>query len=505
MVDAAALKQLRSSLQSHVLLYVEDNVGLNQQAVILFQKIFEKVYSAYDGEEGLKLFKLHKPSVVITDITMPKMDGLSMAEAILKIEPDCKIIITTAHDERELLHRSIQIGIFDFLVKPLKIENVTETLNRCAEELKEELSRKIFYTNLHSIFNYQNSLVVLLQEKRALMANVPCLEFFGCSNIGELRRRFDTFGALLLKHNSFLYDHDGIESFTRIQQNPTKLFNVKMADTEGENHHFILRYQSIPEKEGYGVLSLNDVSELGLLKLYDASAVEQERLAKDEKVVRGVMELAVRNGAKVKIHNLYKGLSITNDALIVSINDDVVVIKTPYVQLKAIEMEEKFYLTSELFPMNMVCEGVLKIDFDEQSLKFNHYKLVATSPTRRASIRVVPDDKFTLTLLYEGHKFDADVSVVDVSINAIRFSLPSLPAGFAPKQSLILDMVVMTGGRPSIINTSSEVFRIQEIQRRFEVVATYELHGQAQKNLIDYIAKRQMVLIREFKGLQYEK
>ncbi len=502
MVEPNALKQLRIALQPYSLLYVEDNVGLNNQATILFQKIFENVYSAYDGEEGLELFKLHKPSVVITDITMPKMDGLNMAEAILKIEPDCKIIITTAHDEREFLHHSIQIGIFDFLVKPLKIENVIETLSRCAEELKEELNRKIFYTNLHSIFNYQNSLVVLFQEQRALMANVPCLEFFGCSNIGELRRRFETFSALLLKHNSFLYDHDGIESFTRIKQNPTKLFNVKIADTDGENHHFILRYQSIPDKEGYGVLSLNDVSELGLLKLYDASAVEQERLAKDEKVVRGVLELAVRNGAKVKIHNLYKGLSITNDALIESINDDAVVIKTPYVQLKAIQMEEMFYLTSELFPMNMVCEGIQKIDFDEQSLQFNHYKMVPTSPTRRASIRVVPDDKFTLTLLYEGHKFDGDVSVVDVSINALRFSLPSLPAGFAIKQPLILDIVIVSAGRPVIINTPAEVFRIQESNRRFEVVAIYDLHAQAQKNLIDYIAKRQMVLIREFKGLQ---
>ena len=190
MVEPNALKQLRIALQPYSLLYVEDNVGLNNQATILFQKIFENVYSAYDGEEGLELFKLHKPSVVITDITMPKMDGLNMAEAILKIEPDCKIIITTAHDERDFLHHSIQIGIFDFLVKPLKIENVIETLSRCAEELKEELNRKIFYTNLHSIFNYQNSLVVLFQEQRALMANVPCLEFFGCSNIGELRRRF---------------------------------------------------------------------------------------------------------------------------------------------------------------------------------------------------------------------------------------------------------------------------------------------------------------------------
>lgn len=505
MVDAAALKQLRSSLQAHAVLYVEDNVGLNAQATVLFKKIFETVYTAYDGEEGLKLFKLHKPSIVITDITMPKMDGLSMAEAILKIDPDCKIIITTAHDERDLLHRAIRIGIFDFLVKPLKIENVSETLSRCAEVLKEELHRKIFYANLHSIFNYQNALVILLQAKRVVMANQPCIEFFGCANITELRHRFDAFGALLLPHNTFLYNHDSIEWFSALSHNPSKLFNVKIADTSEENHHFILRYETIPDKEGYGVLSMNDVSELGLLKLYDASAVEREKLAKDEKVVRNVLEMAARNGAKIKIHNLYKGLSITNDALIESIDERGALIKTPYVQLKAVQREEMFYLTSELFPMNIMCEGIERIDFEEQSVRCTHFKMVQTSPTRRSSIRVVPDDKLTLTLLYEGRKFDADVTVMDISINAIRFSLPSLPAGFAQKQSLILDMVIMNGGRPIIINTPSEVFRIQENERRFEVIATYELHGQPQKNLIDYIAKRQMLLIREFKGLQYER
>lgn len=505
MIDAAALKQLKSSFQSHTLLYVEDNKSLCQQAVALFQKLFDKIYVAYDGEEGLKQFNTYRPSIVITDITMPKMDGFMLAESILKIDPDIKIIMTTAHDEVDYLHRALRIGVFDFLAKPLKLDVMFETLTRCSEALKEELHRKIFYTNLHSIFNYQHSLIVLLQGKKVVMANQPCLDFFGCLNIIHLRRLFEQFGSLLLPHNSFLYDHDTIEWFHALSHNPSKLFNVKIVDREEENHHFILRYETIPEKEGYGVLSLNDVSELGLLKLYDASAVEREKLAKDEKVVRSVLEMAVRNGAKVKIHNLYKGLSITNDALIESIDEKRAVIKTPYVQLKALQLEGMFYLTSELFPMTVMCEGIEDIDFDEQSIRFRHYKMVQTSPTRRASIRVVPDEKFTLTLLYEGHKFDADVLIMDVSINAIRFSLPSLPAGFAVKQHLILDMVIMTGGRPNIINTSSEVYRIQETQHRFEVVAVYELHGQTQKNLIDYIAKRQMVLIREFKGLQYER
>ena len=505
MVEPGVLKQLRTILQSYSLLYVEDNVGLNTQVTALFKKIFETVYTAYDGEEGLALFKEHHPSIVITDIEMPKMDGLVMSKAIMQIDPEVKVIVTTAHDDPDLLHQAIRIGVFDYLVKPMRVETLAKTLARCAHILKEELHRKIFNANLHSIFNYQNSLTLLLQGQKVVMANQPCLEFFGAESVDVLRKNFESFGSMLLKHNSFLYNHDGYEWFIEITGNLGKLFNVKIAAADGDHHHFILRYQSIPDRDGYGVLTLNDVTELGLLKLYDATAVEQERLLQDEKMVYGLLEMAMQNGAKIRAHNLYKGLSITNDALITSVNHQEATLQTPYVQLKAIQFEEEFYLTSELFPVTILCTGIIRIDFDAQRVNFNHYRMVQTSPTRRAAIRVTPDSSLSATLLYEGHKYDAEISVMDISINAVRLLLPSLPAGFEPKQSVVLDMVFDTPPRPTIINTPAEVFRIKENQRSYEVVCRYDLHGQAQKNLIDYIAKQQMVLIREFKGMQYEK
>ncbi|MDD5161170.1 MAG: response regulator [Sulfuricurvum sp.] len=505
MAEIGVFKQLQTALASYALLYVEDNRGLNAQATVLFKKIFSTVYTAYDGEAGLELFKKYHPAIVIADIEMPKMSGLAMSQAIIKIDPEAKIIITTAHDDFKLLHQSIQIGVFDYLLKPMRVETLVKTLARCSHILNEELHRKIFYANLHSIFNYQNSLTILLQGQKVVMANEPSLEFFAVASVEMLRKAFVSFGTMLLKHNGFLYDHEGREWYSEISANPGKLFNIKLAGSDGENHHFILRFQSIPDKEGYGVLSLNDVTELGLLKLYDASAVEQERLLKDEKMVRGLLDMVVRSGAKIRVHNLYKGLSITNDALITTLTDKEAVLQTPYVQLKAIQYEEEFYLTSELFPTTILCSGIERLDFDAQCVHFSHYRMVQTSPTRRAAIRVIPDQSLTITLLYEGRKYEADVVIMDISINAVRLQLPTLPSGFGLKQTVVLDIVLETAPRPTIINTSAEVYRIQENQRRYEVVCMYTLHGQAQKNLIDYIAKRQMVLIREFKGMQYEK
>lgn len=505
MVESSTLKQLKVLLQSYALLYVEDNVGLNTQATALFKKIVDNVYSAHDGEEGLTLFTNHRPDIVITDFAMPRMDGLAMAEAILKINPDAKIIMTTGHDDLGLLHRALRIGIFDVLVKPLKIENLIETLTRCSKMLKDEFHRSIFTSNLHTVFNHQNNQLLLLHAHNVVMANQPCLDFFGVSSIEVFRNRFASFGELLLEHNGFLYDNDETEWFEHIAHNPGKLFNVKIADCEDNWHHFILSYQTIPEKEGYGVLSLNDVSELHLLSLYDSSKVERERLAKDEKTVRGLLEMAMRSGAKIRVHNLYKGLSITNDGIVVKVEKREIVLKTSYVQLKGIQNEEDFYLTSELFPMAIHCTAIKRIDFEPQSVTFTHYKMVENSPTRRQAIRVVPDQDVRLTVFYEERMLEKDIVVLDISLKGIRFKLTALPPGFVLKKSVVLDLVLSTSLRPMMINTKAEVYRIDEKEHYYELVCTYELHGQAQKNMIDYVAKRQMVLIREFKGLQNEK
>lgn len=505
MTDHNDLKHLRTVLQHYVVVYVEDNVGLNAQATELFKKFFNTVISAYDGEEGLRLVEQHHPQIVITDINMPKMDGLSMAESILKIDPDVKIIITTAHDELDFLHRAIKIGIFDYLAKPIRIDNLVETFTRCAEELKEEFHRRIFNANLHTIFNYQNNLVILLNGRNAVMANQPALDFFGTSAMEAFRKKFASFGELLLAHNTFLYNHDGIEWFSHMYKHPKRLFNVKIADQEDVSHHFILSFQTIPEKEGYSVISLNDVTELELLKLYDSNALEREKVSKDTKMIRGLLEMAMRSGAKVRVHNFYKGLSITNEGLITEVNEKYITLKAPYVQLKAIQYENEFYITSELFPMVILCGGIKRMEFEAQNVVFETYKMASTSPTRRQAIRVVPDQDMKVTLLYEGRKFDTDIIILDVSLKAIRVQLPTLPSGFALNVNVLLDMVISSALRPIIINTPATVFRIAEVKSRYEVVCQYDLHGPAQKSMIDYVAKRQMVLIREFKGLQNEK
>lgn len=501
-MDASVLKKLQNALRGQTLLYVEDNPNLNTQITELFQHLFETVLSATDGEEGLELFRMYHPSVVVSDIKMSKMDGFSMAREILKSDPDTKLIFLSAYDDKPMLHEAIKIGAFDFLGKPVTVQAIVEVLARCAHALRVQMHRKMFYTFLDNIFNYQQNLVLLLHHETVVMANQPCFNFFGTESIDAFQKRFLYFGDLLLPHNGFLYNHDKIEWLREAKNNPGKLFNVKIADKEGQSHHFVLHLQLIPDKEDYYVLSLNDVSELNLLKLFDAHAVEKEELKKDKKALHGLLEMAKRNNVKIKVHNLYKGLSITNDGLIDEVEENFFTIKTTSMQIKAIQYEHKVILVSDIFPMFIESSNVLKIHHELQKVTFGEAKMSSSSPTRRQFIRVPPNEDARVTFLYEGHKFDTDVSIGDLSIKSCRLLMASLPSGIEKGSKAIVDMVLGTAPRLLIVNAEAEVLRIAKVSSQFEVVFTYELHGQVYRNLIDFIAKQQMNLIREFKGMQ---
>jgi len=117
-------------LKSKKVLYVEDDVAIMNSFIRILGKLFGEVITAQNGEEGLKAFKLNQDvSFVITDIKMPKMDGLDMSEEIKKINPDIPCILTTAHGEYDYFLRAEEIGIYRYIQKPLNINELIIALS----------------------------------------------------------------------------------------------------------------------------------------------------------------------------------------------------------------------------------------------------------------------------------------------------------------------------------------------------------------------------------------
>lgn len=88
--------------------------------------------TASNGESGLKLILAEAPDIVLTDIRMPRKDGLDMIEAVHKELPDCKVIIITGYDQFQYASRAIKLSVFDYILKPIDNKEIERTIQRAA-------------------------------------------------------------------------------------------------------------------------------------------------------------------------------------------------------------------------------------------------------------------------------------------------------------------------------------------------------------------------------------
>jgi len=155
-------------------LYVEDESIIRLEVTELLKNRVKTVYSASNGKEALEIFKKYKPDLVITDIRMPEMDGLELSKEIRKIKSDEVIIITTAYSDVEYLLKSLEIGINQYIVKPIEYKRLYDSLDKLYEvkvlnkkleqtrslliEYKNaiDLSSVVFKTDMDGIVTYAN-------------------------------------------------------------------------------------------------------------------------------------------------------------------------------------------------------------------------------------------------------------------------------------------------------------------------------------------------------------
>ena len=494
------VKELQESAKGLHLLYAEDNSALRLNAQKLLKKLFETVYVAQDGQEALELFKRNPVQILITDIKMPHMDGFALIEKIKAINPSVRTIIMSAFDDKAFLLQAIKDGVFGYLKKPVNVTELTSTLLKATKEIRTEQENQIFFMHLKNVFNYQSSMVLMLKKNRPTLANQIFLDYFQVATIEEFNQKFEDIGSMFLPHDGFLYPKGEISVYDVLSLNEKKLFHIKMQDENGVFRHFILKYQSIPEQEDYAIISFDDVTELNLLKLFDEKRTNEDREKVDSQALFDLLEVLQRNGGQVEVHSYYKGLSITNNAVIHDVSKNSLSIKTSFLQLKAIQFEQRVLLVSDALPSYLECRSVVRIGFEQQVVELQELHFVAHSAVERSTIRVEPEPKHTVSLFIREGKFHGDVVIEDISIDAVRLKLNALPAGLQEGDEVTIDMVLEVDKRPMIFNTKAKLLRVYNLRHSFSIVFIFDQLKKSE--LVKYIAKRQMAIIREFKGLQ---
>ena len=110
---------------------------------------FELVGEAADGEMALPLLLRQKPDLLITDIKMPFMDGLTLAKVAKKEIPGLKVVILSGYDDFNYAKQAINIGVEDYLLKPITKNALFERLTEIRSRYEHEKTQKEYYEKFH--------------------------------------------------------------------------------------------------------------------------------------------------------------------------------------------------------------------------------------------------------------------------------------------------------------------------------------------------------------------
>ena len=130
-------------LKTLTVLYVEDDLDTREQFSDFLRRPVGTLISAANGLEGLEAFKKHRPDIVVTDVLMPQMDGLTMASEIRGIDSSVPIIVITAFEQTDYLMRAVNIGIDKYVTKPVNSFLMFECLIECVHRLRGEEQLKL--------------------------------------------------------------------------------------------------------------------------------------------------------------------------------------------------------------------------------------------------------------------------------------------------------------------------------------------------------------------------
>ena len=185
---------LRKYYKNIKILYVEDDDISRENGVEYLENYFENIYEASDAIKALQLYEKYKPDIIITDIQMPKLNGLEFVKRIRQKDKKTQIIVITAFCDKDYLLKAIELGLVKYLVKPVNEKEFEEPLFLCINSL-EENETNIIKLDENSYFDTFNK------------------NLFVNSEIVKLRTKEILFLELLIKNSNRYVSYEEIENY----------------------------------------------------------------------------------------------------------------------------------------------------------------------------------------------------------------------------------------------------------------------------------------------------
>ena len=172
-----------SILKEITLLYVEDDETIRPVLQKVLGRKVKELFVAQDGEEGYQKFIDHSPDIILTDIKMPKQDGITMSKKIKELNENIPIIITSAHSEANYFLEAIALGIDAYLLKPINRNKLLDSLESNAKIVLYEKEKQKQQKLLQTVVDLQASIIFSIDKnKKRLFANNLFFDYFKSEN-----------------------------------------------------------------------------------------------------------------------------------------------------------------------------------------------------------------------------------------------------------------------------------------------------------------------------------
>lgn len=176
------------------ILYVEDDDIARENGVEYLENYFEEIHEASDALTALKLYEQIKPEIIITDIQMPKLNGLEFIKRIRQKDKKTQVIVLSAHSHKDYLFAAIELQLVKYLIKPIKEKEFEEALTLCIQSIQND-SSNILNLSDDTTFDIYNQTLVTSGE------------------IVKLRAKELDLLTLLLKNKNRYVTYEEIENF----------------------------------------------------------------------------------------------------------------------------------------------------------------------------------------------------------------------------------------------------------------------------------------------------
>lgn len=270
-MNSSMYEKLQQIAKSYTLLYVEDDEAILQVMQSILSVFFGTLLVAKNGKEGLALFHEKQPDLIITDISMPFMNGIDMVKAIRQSDKEIPIMVNSAFSDKEYLLDSIYVGVDRYTIKPIKHDEFLESLYFLLTKLKQkdeaymyekiEWQTKINQASTQMLTSmieaYPHPTLIYNEQAMLHLANTSAMALFDFTSLKNENMK-PTMTELFIKKEGYLSDlmllEEGDLSHNRVMvktKRAKKIFIVskRTIDTDVFGKLFVYSFTDITRIE----------------------------------------------------------------------------------------------------------------------------------------------------------------------------------------------------------------------------------------------------------------